>query len=269
MNTSLLGVIGCLWMMGVHAATAQKKADDLADNHIEYRDKGLYFEKIVYADKPRTYFTIYTYLKDSTLYSIETYKYVEQEGPTGFSEYVTLRHGMTKILYPNGRLHVVRNYKKGLLDGPFIVHYPSGVIKRKEFYRRGEMQKGTCYDSLGAATSYEPFLKPPTPTASLNQLRVYLEERLLPIFKRYTMQGLVQLVINQAGEVATTTCHLSKTDPLITKQVKEVISAMPRWHEAGPNWNPATVDGTPMVSDWVIQIYKQKSELKMVLPVPD
>lgn len=269
MNTSLLGVLGCLWFVSVHTATAQNKTFDAAGNQIQYRDQGLYFEKIVYAKKPRTYFTINTYLKDSTLYSIETYKYVEREGPTGFSEYGTVRHGMTKILYPDGRLHVVRNYKKGLLDGPFIVHYPSGVIKRKEFYRRGEFQKGTCYDSLGVATSYEPFITSPTPTASLNQLRVYLEERLLPIFKRYTMQGLVQLAIDSSGEVATTICHLNKKDPLIAKQVQEAISAMPRWDEQKPNWNPGTVDGTPMASDWVIQIYKHDNGLKMVLPVPD
>jgi TonB family protein len=57
--------------------------------------------------------------------------------------------GKSKSWYENGKLKSERDNINNQFDGDVITYWKNGNIKRKDEYKEGKFQNGTCYDSLG------------------------------------------------------------------------------------------------------------------------
>ncbi|MEZ0539937.1 hypothetical protein [Fibrella arboris] len=227
-----------------------------------------YYERIVYLGKKKDNFIVETYLKDSTLYSTASFTYnkpkfiwediIDGHGP--------VRHGLTKIMYPDGGLYLSCTYKLDYLDGAFMVFYPNGRIKRRGLYHKGVLKKSVCYANDGQEITCDLFFQPPEFAGDAAILTAYFNEKLMPIVDANVLLGEMRVVINEIGQVADVELHTSKQDTLLAAVIRTVFKEMPRWRENETNWKPARMDGVPIAGSWMIRMYRDGRFLRLSFP---
>ncbi|MEZ0539938.1 toxin-antitoxin system YwqK family antitoxin [Fibrella arboris] len=248
----------------VHLAKAQPTVDKSPFSVTEYENHGKYYEQITYIGKRKDHFIVNTYLKDSTLYRIDNYRYIDQGNLIGA---LAVRHGPSKILYDDGRLYLTCDYNMNVLNGAFIVYYNNGAIKRRELYKNGTRKKSVCYDSDGAEQPCEPFYQQVKFMGNDRELTDYLTKNLAPVFDGTTVRiAMIKLVVNDIGQVIDVASDVGRDNPKVLAGIRRVVQEMPRWRENESNWKSAQMDSVPVSGVWVMQVYRDRSYIQVNIP---
>lgn len=262
----ILVIVCILLTCAISSLNAQSILDNSPPSFLKPDKKELTFERVVYSDKPRDSYTVYTYWQDSTLRSVETYKYVQQATAQGYTRPAPVKWGTSKFFYPTGRLYLICEFNRDELNGPFTVYYPTGGIKRKELYRNGKRLKSNCFDSTGLDSPCLLFNRQPASTASSQQLSQHLQKGLMPLIDRYALVGIIKLTIDETGELIEVGYQLNRSDERISNSIKKVFLDMPRWHENNPNWKPSYTDDMPVTGYWTVRVYRDGRHLRISFP---
>lgn len=220
-----------------------------------------YFEKITFNGKHQEYYTVDTYLKDSSLYRTDNYKLFVASNMYRFendSGKILVRQGPTKILYHDGQTYLSALYKENQLNGPFMVFYSDGSIKRKELYKRGNRKESHCFTPDGLEQPCTVFYQGPQFTGDQQGLKTYLITRLQPIVNGQPIQYMkIQLTINEIGQISHTAVVANQSNPMLAAMVDQIIRNMPHWNPVATDWKPATMDGVPLSETWTISVYRR------------
>lgn len=268
MKTHVLLAVSLCW-----ACVAQAQSDTVdTHTHIEYRKHDGFFEKLTYNGEKQDYYTISTYLKDSTLYRIDHYQVISMANAYG-QQYpankVSVRQGLTKIMYPTGQLYLTCSYSSNALDGPLTIYYPDGSIKRRELYKERIVKESRCFTPDGKQQPCTPLYQPSQFTGKPKDLRTYLEKNLGPIVDKQQVKDIIILLtINEIGQVINTEVKSwsNPDDPVLAAEVRQVIKNIPQWNPDSLNWKPAMMDGVPLPEIWGVSVAKRKGFLYVNLP---
>ncbi|HEX9958760.1 MAG TPA: hypothetical protein VGA96_15945 [Fibrella sp.] len=248
----------------VYSAAAQPGSARSEFSTTEYQTYDRYFERITYIGKRKDHFIVDTYLADSTLYRIDNYRVVDQGIYLGL---FAVKHGPTKLLYSDGRLYLTCDYNMNVLNGPLVVYYNDGSIKRKELYRNGKLKKSMCYDTAGHELVCDALYQRAEFTGNANEFQDYLEKGLKPVLEGHPAQLVtISLLINEASQVIDVKVDAGRTDPRLTSAIRRLIQDMPRWQADRSNWKAATMDGTPVPENWVIHAQRNRSFWRVIVP---
>lgn len=170
--------------------------------------------------------------------------------------------GTTKQYNKYGNLKYKKEYLDGKLNGELIGYYPSGEIRRKEFYKKGKMISGKCFTKSGADTSYFPsFIFPTFKGKDIKRsFRFFVEDQLkYPEFAlACKISGLViiNFIINEKG-------NLSKID--IVKSDNHILdqSAIEIIARSSDFWGKGYEEGEPSETNFIFPIrFKLEEEEK-------
>lgn len=210
-----------------------------------------YFQTSTYQGDQRELLTISTFLTDSTLYRIDTYRVA---GPASAhaqdaSRLAVIREGPTKIMYPNGQVYLSCLYRFNRLDGPFLLYYSDGTRKRRELYKNGSVKQSHCYTPQGTEQPCSALYQPIIFNGSYKVLQRYLEKHIQPILDQTgAIDAQIQLVINEIGQPTSivVNSHSKANDEALIMSIRAVMQAIPQQEPNQQNWKPATMDGVPI-----------------------
>lgn len=107
------------------------------------------------------------------------------------------------VWYDSGKAYKEINYKNGKKNGKFRVFWENGNLKRQDYYKKGKLIEGTCWDKNGNQISYFDYEKQPIFPGGSKELSQY--------FKNYFLNNnisnlniVVQFYINRDGKVTET-----------------------------------------------------------------
>lgn len=230
-----------------------------------------YDEEIMYYGKHDRYFTVRVLRKDGTLFRSDSYEMLPSVLSGGFpldSIHRISPYGPTKIMHPNGRVYVSCEYKDGLLQGPFLVFYEDGSIKRREYYKAGHVRQSQCYGPEGGKQTCEPFYQSPEFLGKSADLSQYLKQQVGPVIDGERVRSVTAtLTINEIGQVVSIDASANANSfagnqvYVATSRMRQAIQNMPEWTPNRLNWKPARNDGTAMPSTCIIRVYRYQGVL--------
>ena len=172
-------------------------------------------------------------------------------------------------MHPNGRVYLSCEYKEDKLNGPLIVFYDDGSIKRREFYKLGYLKRSQCFTPEGAEQKCAPFYQPAQFAGQPGDLSDYLKEKLEPVLDGVRILTIkATLSINEIGQVvdvSTTVITAPEAKPqipAIASYVKQTILNLPQSTPDALNWKPATNDGIATTSTCVLSVFRHYSVLR-------
>ncbi len=249
---------------------AQDESDLL--KHTVHRSFADYDEEIMYFGKRDQYFTVRTLLKNGSLFRLDTYTRLPKMLANGFqldSLSRIVRHGPTKIMYPNGQVYISCEYKENLLNGPFMVLYEDGTTKRREYYKHGHLSRGECYTQDGVKKACVPFYQAAAFQGKPKELAAYLKQKLETVIDGERIRGIrAMLTINEIGQIITVKANVMGYQSAISQApeavnyVQQVIRNMPEWSPDRLNWKPALNDGVATTSTCVMSIFRLYGSLE-------
>ncbi|GAB3717741.1 toxin-antitoxin system YwqK family antitoxin [Spirosoma lituiforme] len=254
-------LLGILVSQSVIAQTDLEPA-----NHIVRHSFADYDEEILYFGKHNQYYTVRTYLKNGSLFRLDSYTVGPKMLPNGFqldSLSRIARYGPTKIMYPNGKVYISCEYKDNMLHGPFMVMYEDGSVKRREYYKVGTLRKSECYTADGTKQPCTPFYQVAQFQGKPTDLSAYLKQKLSPVLDGERIRRITAtLTINEIGQVigvkATVNGNPAESVqmPDVVSYTQQVIRNMPEWTPDKLNWKPALNDGVATPSTCVLSVYR-------------
>ncbi|CAN5332296.1 hypothetical protein BH09BAC4_BH09BAC4_47970 [soil metagenome] len=245
---------------------AQVDSTGAVHDNIVRRFHPEYDEEIMYYGKRNQYFSVKILRKNGSLLRLDSYTLLPKTLPNGFpldSVNRIIRHGPTKIMYPGGQLHISCDYKDDFINGPFMVFYEDGAIKRKEFYRNGRVARSQCYTPEGDKQTCEPFYQAARFMGKPNELSDYLKQKLGSVLDGERIRKITAtLRINEIGQVVNVDVSVNATTgndqrvPSVVSYVQQIIRNMPEWTPEKMNWKPALNDGKAISSNCVLTLYR-------------
>lgn len=139
--------------------------------------------------------------------------------------------------YASDQLWIDVNYRKNKFHGTLTSYYPSGKIKRKEYYEEGEQKKATCYTESGTETDYYPLI---SMAEFKGDVMIYIGNNLTyPENAQVRKEGkvVVGFYVNESGLIKDAEV-LKGFDPECEDEAVRLVSQM-------PPWTPGSIDGMP------------------------
>lgn len=229
-----------------------------------------YFQKLTYYGNQQQYYTLTTYLSDSTLYRLDNFQLVDSLDHQNRRQKVAIPQGPTTIMYPNGKIYLNCNYEQGNLNGPLTLFYSDGSIKRREIYRQSQLQQSRCYSPQGEEQFCQAFYQAPQFMGDYNELTHYLEVNLQMFVQPQVQDLVIELSINELGQVTRTTIRSpsDSTDLTLVPAAKVVIERITHWLPDSLSWLSARMDGVSIPDKVVIYMERRKGFLKVYTPRP-
>ncbi len=158
-----------------------------------------------------------------------------------------IREGKTKYWYETGELKNVFSFKKGEFHGERLSYWKNGKFKRKDFFKKGKLVEGKCFDDNGNEVNYYNLEVSPKYPGGMKALNDFLKEHILSSNKE-VIQGILKIKfeITTEGEVNNVKI-LSDTNPTLREKALKMMKLM-------PHWSPAKQDGIPVKVTRVIPI---------------
>ncbi|WP_106136794.1 toxin-antitoxin system YwqK family antitoxin [Spirosoma oryzae] len=268
-----MGKISVLWVMTVLSPfVCRGQTPYTYISRIPQRTDA-YFQTFTYLGEQRELLTVSTFLTDSTLYRIDTYRIAgppyAQRIPLD-DRLVVLREGPTKVMYPNGQVYLSCLYRVNQLDGPFLLYYNDGTLKRRELYKNGSLRQSHCYTPQGTEQPCSALYQPIMFNGSYKVLQRYLEKNIQPVLDRTgAVDAQVQLTINEVGQLTNieVNSYSKANDEDLITSIRTVIQAIPQQVPNQQNWQPATMDGVPLTEVQRFFITKRKGFTYVNMPL--
>ena len=143
------------------------------------------------------------------------------------------------VWFKNGNKHIVGNYSKGKMHGDFISYWENGQLKRKDFYKKGKLVEGNCWDNSGKEVPYYDFEIRPEFPGGKNALVLYLKENIDYNQVSSSSKGKrvhVRFYIAKDGSIIDVIV-VKGIDKKTDQEAKRLIQDMPKW-------KPAIQDGS-------------------------
>ena len=264
--------IGWLFALIFFSRFAAGQADSVRTPPALRRALAEYDQEIMYFGKRNDYFTVRTFRKNGQLLRIDTYNLLPKTLSNGYqldSISRIVHHGPTKIMYPTGRVYASCEYKVDVLNGPFMVFYEDGAIKRREYYKFGRITKSECFTPDGEKQTCEPFYQAAKFLGKQKDLAAYIKQKLGPVVDGERIRKVTAaLTINEIGQIVDVNVQVA-TDPSANQQVagvgiyvQQVMRNMPEWTPEKLNWKPAVNDGVAIASTCVVLVYRISGTLQ-------
>lgn len=169
------------------------------------------------------------YSKEGIIYEEGNYKMNKQVGEW-------------KTYQQEGILKTLHTYNTdGKLEGPFLVYYPNGSLKRKDIYRNDEVVEKKCIGIDGKDTTWFEFMTLPEYIGG-DQARInFLMENIT--YPRYAREAGIQgtiyvnFTVLKSGKISNINIIRGVHESLNNETLR-VIRLM-------PDWIPGKVDGEP------------------------
>lgn len=161
-----------------------------------------------------------------------------------------------KYWHENGNLFFVFNYKNGVLHDTIKTFYPNGNLRRVEIYKYGKLLQSSCYGLNGNDTAYYPLKTTPYFLHNGKNILEYIKDSV--ILPKYCIapNTIVKVglypIVEEDGSL--TNIEILYSNKYCFKQpIKEVLFNAPKW-------TPSKIEGKPIVSTVVIDVYLEISE---------
>ncbi len=174
-----------------------------------------------------------------------------------------IREGVAKYWHKNGQLMSKLNFRKGKKHGEQLYYWDNGVMCRKEFYKKGKMKKGECWDEQGNSREYFPRMILPKFKGKGNggvALKRYIQEQAeYPAFSyncRIEGKVYVSFVIDTFGNVVDVKIRKGTSYDL-DKEALRIVKSMPKW-------TPGYLEGKPTKTTFTVPINFQFKKGKRI-----
>jgi len=230
-----------------------------------------YFQQRTYYGQQQQFYTLKTYLPDSTLYRLdnfqlsEAHKHKKHQFPQLEGD---VPQGPTTIMYPNGKVYLNCNYEQGDLNGPLTLFYSDGSLKRREVYKKGQLQQRQCYSPQGEEQFCQPLYQAPQFMGDYQELNQYLATNLQPAVHPQVQALTVEISVNEVGQVTQVTISSPATSTEMRVGTAAVIERLTHWLPDGLSWLPARMDGVPLADKVMIYMKRGKGLLRVYTPNP-
>lgn len=230
-----------------------------------------YFQKRTYYGQQQQFYTLTTYLSDSTLYRLDNFQLVEA------SEHKKHRlpqlkgaipQGPTTIMYPNGKVYLTCSYEQGDLNGPLTLFYSDGSLKRLEMYKQGQLQKSQCYSPQGEEQFCQPLYQAPQFMGDYQELNQYLATNLQPVVYPQVQALTVEISVNEVGQVTQVmiSSPSTSTELRLDTAARAIVERLTHWFPDGLSWLPARMDGVPLADKVMIYMKRGRGLLQVYTP---
>ena len=159
------------------------------------------------------------------------------------------KEGEWKEYYPGTTtIRYTGNWVSGQQNGTFYNYYPSGKVKRREFYSYGSLIKGRKFDEQGKKIKFTRYLQMAEPR--VNPYRWLMRNLRYPKYEKENKiegRALVSFVIDKDGSVTDVKALKVPTEGL-AKEAIRVIEAMPKWRPFIKDDAPQTLRFTQAVN---------------------
>lgn len=157
-----------------------------------------------------------------------------------FSNYSKhIRHGSHKQWFEDGSVKIEANYKNGKENGPLLSYWENGQAKRNDFYKKGRLKEGECWDKNGIPINHYDFEIMPEFPGGMRKFYEYLNANLGYPIKSYEarVEGkvLVKFVVERNGSI-TNAEVLKGINQELDWEALRVVKFM-------PHWTPGQIDG--------------------------
>ncbi len=153
------------------------------------------------------------------------------------------RWGVATSWYDNGQLSAWQAYQAGQRQGPLLLYYESGRLKRRTEYVAGRELLGNCFDADGQAIAYYPYEQLPLYPGGHAQLTKEINKTLrlprqLPAFT-YGQRCLVDVAMQVAedGSIQNPQVAVSSRVPGLDQAVLAAVARLSK------RFNPGKRDG--------------------------
>jgi len=195
------------------------------------KEGAVYYKTTQFDDKKKS-------SKTETTYFITGEKYTETKSikipDSGF-----LYQGLAQKWYKNGQLFYTTQYEKGKKEGEAIGYYPSGKLKRREFFVNDKLEKGELFNEDGTPATFYPHEEKAEFPGGYAALSTFLKRNMKypPDALRNNQQGVVvvKMIIDETGKMADVEV-VKKVYPALDAEALRVVQAM-------PNFKPAMEEG--------------------------
>lgn len=230
-----------------------------------------YFQQRAYYGQHQQFYTLKTYLPDSTLYRLDNFQLVEAPGHKKH-RFPQLKgavpQGPTTIMYPNGKVYLNCSYEQGDLNGPLTLFYSDGSLKRREVYKQGQLQQSQCYSPRGEKQFCQPLYQAPQFMGDYQELNQYLVTNLQPVVQPQLQELTVEISVNEVGQVTQVTISSPSTSTEMRVGTAAVIERLTHWLPDGLSWLPARMDGVPLAEKVIIHMKRERGLLRTYTPNP-
>ena len=153
--------------------------------------------------------------------------------------------------YENGQLRRAdTTNSKGELNGQVLSYWENGVLKRNDFFKKGKLLKGNCYDKDGKEIDHFDYKVMPSFPGGENMMRKFLGSKANYPNKcaEQGIQGtvLISFTVNPDGVLSNFKLENS-VDPSLDSEALRVASLMPQW-------SPGLIEGEPVNTRHTIPI---------------
>jgi len=157
--------------------------------------------------------------------------------------------GYTKKWHPNGQLQSIVQYAKGDID-TIRTFWENGTVKRFDTYKKGKLESGICYDSIGKIIPHFPYEVMSEFSGGFDELHKFIKQN-LQYPDRALNRGiagtvLIGFCIDKDGYVSEIEVRESVHKTLDDEAVRVVKMI--------PAWKPGIVDGIPVRTYYTIPI---------------
>lgn len=149
-------------------------------------------------------------------------------------------NGTQKRFYDDGTLKYQRTEVMGKNDGEFTTYWPSGKMKRQDFYADGKFLSGKCFDENGLEVTYYDYEYMPTYPGGENALinEVVSNVKYPLIARKKGLEGMVVVyfVVDKDGSVTNVNVPKS-VHPLLDEEAIKAVKNLKK------KFRPGQIDG--------------------------
>ncbi|TCN68466.1 energy transducer TonB [Acetobacteroides hydrogenigenes] len=153
--------------------------------------------------------------------------------------------------YENGQLRRAdTTNSKGDFNGQVLSYWENGVLKRNDFFKKGKLIKGSCYDKEGKEIEHYDYEVMPCFPGGKDMLMKYLasETKYPNICVERGIQGTVYVTFTINTEGYVSDIKIDKcVDPSLDAEALRVAYKMPKW-------NPGLFEGEPVNVQYTMPI---------------
>ena len=144
--------------------------------------------------------------------------------------------------YDSGKPYLEINYSNGEKDGEFLTYWENGKIRRKDFYKKGKLVNGNCWNENGDKITYFEYEKQPEFPGGSKAFTNYLKNN-ISNENISNSEVVIKFFINYNGEISD--AQIIKKSNNLKLDTSIVIAIMNM-----PKWKPAEQDGKT-VGIWI------------------
>ena len=239
------GIAALCWIFSLCSVCIDDTSKREPKQRVVRFDNGTNSYEVIFHDRRRRLATLRSFTRTGLRLSEEHY--------LNFT--LGIKHGQTRYWYENGRLRLTCDFKKAMVNGPLLTYYEDGTLKRREYYRQGQLKTGQCFAPDGNVTPCLPLIRRAEFTGGKENLLDYLRKQLVylnvdlidsPAFI------ILEAAIREDGTVSKITspsevAYRPKSEQVVYQQFIEALRDM-------PPWQAAMLDDMPIAANMQISI---------------